>query len=136
MSTTSRTQARDERTERSPWSTEPELPPDPSRAYADPGFDARRALTELELATRRTVDELTVELETLRPLLVVDPNAESQYSSALRRLAAAEQTELDVRSALTRLDDGSYGFCVACTEPIPAERLELLPHAHSCVPCS
>jgi DnaK suppressor protein len=37
--------------------------------------------------------------------------------------------------ALRRIADGSYGLCEKCEAPIPAERLEVLPHARFCVPC-
>jgi len=39
----------------------------------------------------------------------------------------------DVRSALSAVDDGSYGRCAVCGEPIPAGRLEARPWATTCV---
>ena len=39
----------------------------------------------------------------------------------------------DVVRALAKLDEGSYGRCDVCGEPIPAERLEALPWALFCV---
>ena len=39
----------------------------------------------------------------------------------------------DVERALRRLEDGSYGRCEACAEPIADERLEALPAARFCV---
>lgn len=38
-----------------------------------------------------------------------------------------------VEQALRRLDDGTYGTCEFCGEPIGAERLEALPAATLCV---
>jgi RNA polymerase-binding transcription factor DksA len=38
-----------------------------------------------------------------------------------------------VRSALSAVDDGSYGRCAVCGEPIPAGRLEARPWATTCV---
>lgn len=35
--------------------------------------------------------------------------------------------------ALQRIDDGSYGVCEVCGNPIPRERLEILPHTTLCV---
>lgn len=46
-----------------------------------------------------------------------------------------DQMRGHVVEALARLDDGSYGSCVTCGEPIPHERLEALPHASQCVAC-
>jgi DnaK suppressor protein len=42
----------------------------------------------------------------------------------------------DIDQALERLDTGTYGRCVTCGTPIPAERLEAVPWAALCVPCS
>jgi RNA polymerase-binding transcription factor DksA len=39
----------------------------------------------------------------------------------------------DVRRALAKLDDGTYGTCEVCGEPIAPERLEALPWAVRCV---
>lgn len=53
----------------------------------------------------------------------------------LRAVAVAELALLEIDRALLRLDDGSYGFCVGCAEPIPQERLLAVPYASYCVPC-
>lgn len=43
------------------------------------------------------------------------------------------ETELcDVEHALRRLDDGSYGICEACGNPINESRLEASPAARLC----
>lgn len=41
----------------------------------------------------------------------------------------------DVRAALARLRDGSYGLCVDCGEPIDLRRLAALPAAARCAAC-
>lgn len=45
-------------------------------------------------------------------------------------------TVADIDQALERLEAGTYGLCVTCGSPIPAERLEAVPWAALCVPCS
>src|ERR1700682_1320360 len=45
-------------------------------------------------------------------------------------------TVADIDQALERIDTGTYGRCVACGELIPAERLQAVPWAALCVPCS
>ena len=40
-----------------------------------------------------------------------------------------------IDAALTRMDDGSYGVCVSCGQPIGAERLEALPWTTQCIDC-
>ena len=41
--------------------------------------------------------------------------------------------EADVRRALAKLDEGTYGVCDVCGKPIPEGRLEALPWAVLCV---
>jgi RNA polymerase-binding transcription factor DksA len=49
-------------------------------------------------------------------------------------LASQLRSELDeVELALAKLDDGSYGSCETCGEPIPAARLEAKPAARYCI---
>ncbi len=51
-------------------------------------------------------------------------------------LSVLEQVEIemaDVEHALQRLDDGTYGTCEACGQPIDDARLEALPAARYCV---
>ena len=40
-----------------------------------------------------------------------------------------------IDAALTRMDDGSYGACVSCGQPIGAERLEALAWTTQCIDC-
>jgi DnaK suppressor protein len=40
-----------------------------------------------------------------------------------------------VEEALDRLDNGDYGVCLGCGEPISAKRLHVLPWARHCVKC-
>lgn len=40
-----------------------------------------------------------------------------------------------VERALERLDEGSYGWCERCGDPIPVERLAAFPSATLCVTC-
>ena len=48
---------------------------------------------------------------------------------------AAESALEDIDAALQRLEQGSYGICERCAEPIPWERLEVLPMTRLCTPC-
>lgn len=49
-------------------------------------------------------------------------------------LASQLRAELDeVEGALAKLDDGTYGRCETCAEPIVAARLEAKPAARFCI---
>ena len=39
----------------------------------------------------------------------------------------------EIETALARIDDGTYGTCVACGKEIPSERLDAVPYATLCV---
>jgi DnaK suppressor protein len=51
-----------------------------------------------------------------------------QPRRALRRVA--------IQQALKRIDDGEFGFCTECGEPIAAGRLDVDPTFSSCVRCA
>ncbi len=42
----------------------------------------------------------------------------------------------EVRAALDRIEDGSYGECEICGEEIPLGRLQALPEATRCLNCA
>jgi RNA polymerase-binding transcription factor DksA len=48
---------------------------------------------------------------------------------------AAEAALSEIDAALQRLEEGSYGICERCAEPIRWERLEVLPMSRLCTPC-
>ena len=41
-----------------------------------------------------------------------------------------------IQGALRRLDDGEYGYCLACDEDIPAKRLAIDPAVTRCIDCA
>jgi DnaK suppressor protein len=41
----------------------------------------------------------------------------------------------EIEKAHSRVEEGSYGLCLACHEPIDAERLEIYPAAQFCFDC-
>lgn len=43
---------------------------------------------------------------------------------------------VDVRAALLRIENGTYGTCAACGGEISAKRLEVLPTAALCIECA
>jgi RNA polymerase-binding protein DksA len=60
--------------------------------------------------------------------------------AATSDIAAAEEERdveemEDVVAALHRLDQGTYGDCLACGEPIPLQRLLVQPAASRCAAC-
>ena len=57
--------------------------------------------------------------------------------SQVGALVRQADSHLDaVDAAPARFDGGTYGACVVCGQPIPAERLEVRPTAATCVACA
>lgn len=46
------------------------------------------------------------------------------------------QEILQVRAALLRIENGTYGTCAACGDDIAADRLKALPTATRCISCA
>src|ERR1700749_4974297 len=58
---------------------------------------------------------------------------ERQHAAAL--LEAAREQVAAAQAARRRLDEGRYGVCERCGQPIGAERLAARPTASTCVQC-
>ena len=54
---------------------------------------------------------------------------------AIRNLDRESSLLRNVRGALGRIADGSYGICLHCEEEIKAKRLDAVPWAKFCVSC-
>ena len=99
----------------------------------------------------RTREELSASLEPIRARLrepqrdsggeiaVADQHpADAATDTEMRELDVTTEVMFaarlrEVEDALARLDDGTYGTCVACGKQIPAERMELVPETPYCV---
>jgi DnaK suppressor protein len=88
---------------------------------------------------RQTLEE-QYELYTsqLTELAVGDRGGEdSGYDDDTRiaLITSSRRALSEVAHALRRMAQGTYGLCERCGTAIPAERLEVLPHARFCAPC-
>jgi DnaK suppressor protein len=61
----------------------------------------------------------------------IDYEAASEPRSEVVRRELAE-----IDDALSRIQDGRYGTCVACGGPIGLQRLRAIPEARYCMACS
>jgi DnaK suppressor protein len=67
---------------------------------------------------------------------VVDFASDSAFGELNSQLAEAGSRELRaIDNALSRMQQGSYGKCEACTRNIPLARLQVLPYATFCIQC-
>lgn len=59
----------------------------------------------------------------------------AQYSLDLSLEETLEKSLRDVKKAIKALNDGNYGICKYCGEPINVERLKARPTSTSCITC-
>jgi DnaK suppressor protein len=99
---------------------------------------ARKRLEEMRDGLDRTVKVLRGEHPLARGGSAEAGDAGANLTEADRNEAAV-QAALDQRTevvaALARVDNGSYGQCVECAQPVPEPRLEARPATSRCVPC-
>ena len=62
-----------------------------------------------------------------------DATSSQGTSEALQEETLASQTLIQVQDALKRIEDGTYGKCIACGRQIEAARLEAIPWAAYCL---
>ncbi len=65
-----------------------------------------------------------------------DESVTSYNRHLLMSLRQNERAKLiEVDEALDRIENGSFGMCEECEEPIALKRLEVIPNARYCVRC-
>ena len=62
--------------------------------------------------------------------------ATEERAELLGHIEAARHRVRLIDEALERIEEGSYGICVACGEPISEDRLEVRPLSVRCVGCA
>jgi DnaK suppressor protein len=97
----------------------------------------REKRAELEAGSRATeADRSAVMLDQQSVGRVSRMDAIQRQEMALEaeRRRQAEIHRID--SALRRIEEGEYGYCVACDEPIALKRLEFDPAVPTCIACA
>jgi len=64
----------------------------------------------------------------------IDAMQAQQMALATERNRERELGQIE--AALTRIDDGEYGYCIKCGEPIAEKRLRLSPAVPTCIDCA
>jgi DnaK suppressor protein len=102
-----------------------------------PTAPVRTSVTGKESVRLLLEEHRHARLDQIKALTFSEPTGSDLDPGArMRVLAAAKLTVEEIDAALLRLDDGSYGMCLGCTERIVAERLLVVPYARYCVPCA
>ncbi|MBC7270395.1 MAG: TraR/DksA C4-type zinc finger protein [Streptomyces sp.] len=96
-------------------------------------LDATRAEPHPHEARQRLEHARRSRLAQLEALKETGQTADDHLLSEQR--SAMERALKEIDEAFTRIEDGTYGTCLGCAKPIPAERLEILPYTRFCVAC-
>ncbi len=83
------------------------------------------------------VHELDQELGEPKSPDMNEQSIDLEDDEVLERLGTAAQNEMALLNlALGRIEDGSYGICKKCGEPISEARLNAVPYAPLCKTCA
>lgn len=92
--------------------------------------EQERVATQLSSLTREARVEAWADS---RPDLVDVGTATLEREQAQQKIERLAVRLQDIEVALARVEDGTYGSCEVCGDPIPTERLEILPDTSVCV---
>lgn len=110
-----------------------DLPTDEQRNALRQKLEERRDELRGELDSSRD-DSRPVGLDlSIGRLTRVDAMQQQQMAAERRR--RLETGLAQIQQALRRMEEGVYGECLRCEEPIALERLEVRPEAPLCVRC-
>ena len=105
-----------------------------------PQVDLEAARASLNAERERLMTELGVPIENPGQMTYgSQAAAASQVFEQQRDLALRDRSRLElsrVEAALRSIDDGTYGTCTNCGNPIPPERLEAIPWTPHCIDCA
>lgn len=90
----------------------------------------------LALQDTRNASAATVELDQSSVGRLSPMDALQQQAMAQAGQERAARELLRIEAARRRCEDGSYGYCLDCDEPIDPRRLELDPATPLCVRCT
>lgn len=93
--------------------------------------DELRGLSEVSAESRGAV---TLDQQSVGRLSRMDAMQQQAMAQATERQRASELSRID--AALTRLDEGEYGYCIECGEEIAEKRLEIDPAVTHCINCA
>ena len=126
-----------------PWTTRTPTRRPPERKRPNLYWVAVSAALDIDHFRDRLLEERKRAQDALEYLqqdnqgLLEDEREEIQSDNHLADDATSTyDRELDaIDAALKRIEDGTYGICANCGEPIDQERLEALPWTTQCIDC-
>lgn len=88
-----------------------------------------------EESLSKSFTEQTGELTTM-PGDIADLSAESfDHEFGVKMLENKGELAAEIEAAIERIENGSFGLCEECGNPINKERLRAIPYARFCIKC-
>ena len=104
--------------------------------------ELRRHLDEERGHVAARISELTAQDPFSNPERLTDnaasdteANEESSHDRFAALVTEFREKLVDIEMAITRIDNGTYGFCSSCGNLIDTDRLGILPTAKLCLSC-
>ncbi|MBF0453251.1 MAG: TraR/DksA C4-type zinc finger protein [Magnetococcales bacterium] len=103
------------------------------------------AFKSLLLARQKELEEVSASAKESQGPVELDQTRVGRLSrmDAMQMQSMAQETErrrgmelLRIRGALQRMENGDYGYCTVCDEPIYEKRLLLEPSIPTCIACA
>ncbi|RTZ58589.1 MAG: TraR/DksA family transcriptional regulator [Gammaproteobacteria bacterium] len=97
----------------------------------------RKKLESLKQEIKRRVEKAKQDFTSLHSADWSEQVTERENEEVLEALINEGEEELaQIAQALGRMDEGNYGICASCSEPINPERLQALPYTSLCIRCA
>lgn len=106
----------------------------------NPGAPLRPAVDAMDMETRAMfrallLCELIEQIDAAAAANTARRAAPRPWERAARAVTPALDAMVEIRAALDRLDDGTFGLCETCRTPIPIGDLRSTPSARLCATC-
>lgn len=97
----------------------------------------RQSLLGRKIELTRRLNSVQADLQKRHSADWSEQAQERENDEVLEEIARRTAEELQqIERGLKRLDNADYGLCSVCGEAIAAERLAVLPEAHTCIKCA
>lgn len=94
----------------------------------------REELQAMRESTRSDRAPVELDQQSVGRLSRMDAMQGQAMALETERRRSIELTRIE--AALSRMEEGEYGYCVSCGEPIGVKRLELDPAVPTCIDCA
>jgi RNA polymerase-binding protein DksA len=94
----------------------------------------KNAISHLHVENSRSIEDETEE-ETFDNHLADSATATLNREIDFTLEESSGHLLTEIESALRRIENGKYGICGRCGNPISEERLEAIPYADRCIDC-